>query len=208
MIAQKETKNYNKDCKAFIKNPDAILDKTETTDEEISNGIRKISNKSAALLLFWVEIYRRSRNNKYDIKELKYTYSLEHIMPQKWEEYWKNIPQKKNPDGSTMTEEEAKSDRTNKIYWIGNMTLLTSSLNSALRNYVFEKKMNGEGRKKGIKAYATLSITKDDIVEPYDKGDKNWDEEKIIKRTNNLEKEIMEIWNFQVEEKLHENTTK
>ena len=208
MIAQKETKNYNKDCKAFINNPDAILDKIETTDEEISNGIRKTSNKKAALLLFWIELYRRSIDDKYDTKELKYAYSLEHIMPQKWEEYWKNIPQKTNLDGSTMTEQEAKRDRTNKIYWIGNMTLLTSSLNSALRNYVFEKKMNGEGRKKGIRAYATLSITKDDIVEPYVQGEKNWNEDKIIKRTNKLEKEIMEIWNLQGEEKLHENTTK
>ncbi|NLH40169.1 MAG: DUF262 domain-containing protein [Elusimicrobia bacterium] len=197
MIAQKETKNYNKDCKTFIKNPDAILNKIETTDEEISNGIRKISNKNAALLLFWIELYRRNRNERYDIKELKYTYSLEHIMPQKWEEYWKDIPQKTNPDGLPMTEEETKRDRSNKIYWIGNMTLLTSSLNSALHNYAFEKKMNGEGRKKGIKAYAELSITKEDIVEPYDKGDRNWDEEKIIKRTNNLEQEIMKIWNLQ-----------
>lgn len=195
MIAQKETKNYNKDCKTFINNPNAILDKIETTDEEISNGIRKISNKNAALLLFWIELYRR-RNNKYDERELKYTYSLEHIMPQKWEEYWKNMPKKYKPDGSEMSIEEASKDRNEKINWIGNMTLLTSSLNSALRNYDFEKKMNGEGRKKGIRAYASLSITKDDIVEPYDKGDKNWDEDKIIKRTNKLEKEIMEIWNF------------
>lgn len=194
MIAQKETKNYNKDCKTFINNPDIIQDKIETTNEEISNGIRKISNKNAALLLFWIELYRRNRNDRYDIKELKYTYSLEHIMPQKWEEYWKNIPQKKNLDGSTMTEEEKKRDRANKIYWIGNMTLLTSSLNSALRNYDFEKKINGEGGKKGMRAYAELLITRDDIITPFDKGDKIWNETKIEERTKKLEGEIKQIW--------------
>jgi uncharacterized protein with ParB-like and HNH nuclease domain len=195
MIARQETKNYNKYCKEFIKDPNSILEKLkETTDEDISNGLRKISNKNATLLLFWVELYRRHKGT-YDVKELKFTYSLEHIMPQKWEEHWKDIPEKYKPDGSKMTEEEAKKDRYEKVYWIGNMTLLRSSLNSALRNYTFEKKMEGEGRKKGIKTYADLSITKDDIVEPYNKGDKNWDENKIEERTNKLGKEIKEIWN-------------
>ena len=210
MIAQQTTKNYNKYCKEFIKNPPSIITEKlrETTDDDILNGLKRISNKNASLLLFWVELYRRNKDNKYDTKELKFTYSLEHIMPQKWEEYWKNIPEKYKPDGSKMTDEETKKDRNEKIYWIGNMTLLRSNLNSALRNHTFEKKMEGEGGKKGIKAYADLSITKDDIVEPYDKGDKNWDEDKIEERTNKLGKEIKEIWNFQLEENLHENTTK
>lgn len=195
MIAQHETKNYNKYCKEFIKNSSSIIDKlNETTDEDVLNGLKKISNKDASLLLFWVELYRRSKDNRYDTKELKYTYSLEHIMPQKWEEHWKEMPQKYKPDGTEMNEEEAKKDRNEKIYWIGNMTLLKSDLNRDLRNYSFEKKMEGEGRKKGIKAYADLSITKDDIVEPYDRGDKNWNEEKIKERTEKIAKEIKEIW--------------
>lgn len=194
-ITKQETKSYNKLCKDFIKNPDLIINKlNEITNDQISNGFGSISNKNAALLLFWVELNRRNRDRRYDIKELKYNYSLEHIMPQKWEEHWKDIPKKHNADGSEMTEEEAKKDRYNKVYWIGNMTLLMSCLNSALRNYVFEKKMNGEGRKKGIKAYAELSITKDDIVTPFENGDIIWDENKIIARTANIENEINQIW--------------
>lgn len=194
MISNQETKSYNKLCKDFIENPDSIVDKLrETTNEQISNGLKSILNKNAALLLFWVELNRR-KDRRYDMRELKYTYSLEHIMPQKWEEHWKDIPKKYNADGSEMTDEELKKDRFNKVYWIGNMTLLTSSLNSALRNYVFEKKMNGEGRKKGIKAYADLSITKDDIVTPFENGDTVWDEYKIIARTDKIEKEINQIW--------------
>jgi hypothetical protein len=195
MIAQQETKNYNKYCKEFITKPDSILEKLkETTDAKISNGLRSISNKNAALLLFWVELSRRSMDKRYDIKELKYNYSLEHLMPQKWEEYWKDIPKKYIADDKEMNAEQAKKDRYDKIYWIGNMTLLTSSLNSTLRNYIFEKKMNGEGRKRGIKAYAELSITKDDIVTPFEKGETVWEENKIIARTANLEKEINQIW--------------
>jgi len=198
MIAQHETKNYNKYCKEFIHNSDSIISKLrETTDKDITNGLRRISNKNAALLLFWVELWRRIKDEKYDTKELKYTYSLEHIMPQKWEEYWKKIPEKYNTDGSKMSDEEAKKDREEKIYWIGNMTLLRTNLNSALQNYTFEKKMEGEG-KRGIKAYADLSITKDDIVKPYDDGDKKWDEKKIVERTNKLEREIKGIFDFSI----------
>lgn len=195
MISNQETKSYNKLCKDFINNHNLIEDKLkETTNDQISNGLRSISNKNAALLLFWVELYRRNKDRKYDLKELKYTYTLEHIMPQKWEEHWKDIPKKYNADGSEMTGEEAKKDRASKVYWIGNMTLLTSSLNPALRNHAFEKKMNGEGQKRGIKAYADLSITKDDIVTSFERGDTIWDEHKIIERTAKIEEEIQEIW--------------
>ena len=74
------------------------------------------------------------------------------------------------------------------------MTLLTSSLNSSLRNYEFERKINGDGKKKGMKSYADLSITKDDIIKHFDEADKIWDEEKIAKRTKTLSEEILKIW--------------
>lgn len=54
--------------------------------------------------------------------------------------------------------------------------------------------MAGDGRKKGVKAYASLSITRDDIVEPFDRGDMIWDETKIAKRTDALSKEVLGIW--------------
>ncbi len=97
-----------------------------------------------------------------------------------------------------MNAEELKTDRFEKIYWIGNMTLLTSSLNPSLRNYTFERKIEGDGRKKGMKAYSDLSITKD-IVAAYDAGDKTWDEKKIISRTELLESEINDFWSDQRE---------
>ena len=129
------------------------------------------------------------------MKELKYSYSLEHIMPQKWEQYWGGVPQKFKPDGVSMSQEEATRDRYEKVYSIGNMTLLTTALNSSLRNFEFSRKVEGEGRKRGIKQYASLSITQDDIVKPYDLGDRRiWDEEKIISRTGKLESEILAIW--------------
>jgi uncharacterized protein with ParB-like and HNH nuclease domain len=196
MVAHQETKNYNKWCKEFIRNRDSILDKlSETSDEDMSNGLRGISNWSAALLLFWVELSRRSRDKNYHDKvELNYAYSLEHIMPQKWEEYWKDIPQKHNSDGLAMGAEDAKKDRSEKVYWIGNMTLLKTALNTVLRNYPFDKKVNGEGRRKGMRVYASLSITQDDIIAAFDRGETTWNEKRIEDRTQKIEGEIRAIW--------------
>jgi hypothetical protein len=195
MITKSETKNYNKMCKEFIKDNSAIDSKlAEQTDDEVKNGLTSIVNKNAALLLFWIELYRRAKDNKQSVKELKYNYSLEHLMPQKWEEYWSNVTVV-DADGNAITNKEtAKIERNSKIYQIGNMTLLNSSLNTSLRNYEFDRKIQGEGRKKGIKDYADLSITKFDILTPYENGDKIWNEKKIIDRTESLATDIIKIW--------------
>jgi hypothetical protein len=195
VLSRQETKSFNKRCRDFLARADALMAAmSETSDEEVLAGLKGISNKNAALVLFWIELYRRSLDPKYDTKELKYDYSLEHVMPQKWEAHWNDMPEKRNADGTVMSFEGAKKDRYEKVYWLGNMTLLTSSLNSALKNYCFEKKMNGEGRKKGIRQYASLFITKDDLVSPFEKGDTVWDEGKIEARTARLGQEILDIW--------------
>ncbi len=197
MIAKSETKSYNKFCKELIVD-ETLLDTklSEVDDNAVIGGLQNIANKYAALILFWIELYRRDNDKKFPIKDLKFCYSLEHVMPQKWEEHWSIVPVR-NDDGTTIIDtEQAKRIRVSKIYSIGNMTLLTSSLNSALRNYPFEKKVLGEGKKKGIKSYADLSVTKDDIVDVFDGGDRIWDEIKIQNRTIALTKEILALWSF------------
>ena len=185
-------KNYNKFIKQFIKDP-ANLQKevAEITKEDIKIGFRKVPNKLASLILFWIELYKRFKDEKSDITALKYTYTLEHIMPVKWEEYWNfsNVP---HPD-SSLSDAEKEKDRKEKIYWLGNMTLLKSRLNTSIRNYDFERKINGEGTKKGIRHYADLLITKE-VVEKFDQGDKIWNEEKIKNRTEEFINTFFKIW--------------
>ena len=202
VITKKETKSYNKVCKEFIK--DNKLIDIKVNDAELDNfnvisSLQTISNKNASLLLFWVELYRRHNDSKESLKDLKYSYSLEHIMPHKWREFWNTVDyvdsngDKIDTSDSTKLE-MAMKERDSKILSIGNMTLLNSSLNTSLRNYVFETKIEGEGRKKGIRAYNDLRITKDDILGPYESGDKVWNEKKIIDRTTLISSEIVNIW--------------
>lgn len=194
-VCNSETKNYNKLCKEFISDS-SRLDTTlaETSDVDFKSALQRINNKPAAMLLFWVELYRRSKDNRYDRDELKYTYTLEHVMPQKWEEFWSSVPVIGDDESVIADPELAKQYRYRIIYSIGNMTLLKSSLNTALRNYEFKRKVEGEGRKRGIKHYAELRITKLDIVAPFDSGDQTWNETKIRKRTVEITGDVLTIW--------------
>lgn len=195
MITKSETKSYNKMCKEFIKDNSTVDAKIlEQTNNEVLNGLSSISNKNATLLLFWVELYRRANDSKQSIKELKYNYSLEHIMPQKWEEYWSKVDVVDNTSNIIADRDLAKKERYSKIYSIGNMTLLNSSLNTSLRNFEFSRKIEGEGKKRGIRHYADLGITRFDILKVYDSGDKVWNENKITSRTNTLANDILTIW--------------
>lgn len=195
LIAKREVKSYNKLCKDLINDFNIIDAKiAEVVDVDVVDGLKSINNKNASLVLFWIELYRRHGDQLRSVKELKYNYSLEHILPQKWEEHWGNIPVKDEAGNQINDEGAAKAERYRKCYCLGNMTLLNSRLNTALRNYTFERKVNGEGRKKGMKAYADLSITKDDIIIPYDNGAQTWDETNINARTVSLAASVLEIW--------------
>lgn len=195
MIAGFETKSYNKPCKEFISNENVDDKIASIGDDDVSTGLERISNKNASLLLFWIELFRRYKDSKQSVRELKFDYSLEHLMPQKWEDHWSSVPIL--DDGGKIIEnpENAKAHRNKRIYSIGNMTLLNSRLNTSLRNFAFDRKIEGAGRMKGIRQYSELWITKDDIISRYDSGNKTWDEKSIFDRTRALGQEILKIWN-------------
>ncbi len=195
MLAGEGAAGINKVVGDIILDPSSMSQRiAEVSDEEVRAAMRGITNKRAALLLFWVELARRARDSKFDEKRLSFTYTLEHVMPQKWQTHWSDLPQKLRPDGSPMGPDEAARDRTAKVYWLGNMTLLSGNLNAALKNAPLKKKLLGDGRKKGMTHYASLSITRRDLIEAFEKGDIVWNEARIEARTRALEDEVLAIW--------------
>jgi len=69
VLAQEETKNFNRLARDFITNPGALgTEAKQTTDEEVVNKLKAISNKNAALVLFWIELRRRSLDKKWFIR--------------------------------------------------------------------------------------------------------------------------------------------
>lgn len=196
LITKTSIKNFNKDCTTFIndKTGNEIKNRIKAFETaQIESGIREnVSNKLGAVILFWIELKRRT-DPKYDPKILQFNYQLEHIMPQKWEENWKDIPYVDENGNLLPNDEESKRKRYAKIYSLGNMTLLNGRLNVAISNNNFQKKMEGNGRLKGVKHYNYLSITQDDVVKIYD-DNKPWNEQTIHEREIKLGKEVVELW--------------
>ncbi|MDR3693420.1 DUF262 domain-containing HNH endonuclease family protein [Mucilaginibacter sp.] len=131
-----------------------------------------LSNPNAREILFCISLYQIF-NPKNDIGKLSSSsYSVEHMMPQKWETNWS----KPGMDDAT------KMLRYKKLKTLGNLTLVTKSLNSSMKNAAWEKK------KKALKEFSLLKLTTDyiDIIE--------WDEIKIQSRSEDLASMALKIW--------------
>ena len=144
------------------------------------------------MILFCIELYRR-RAAAVDVKALEYTYTLEHIMPRKWEKDWSDVPIVDNGTTLLATSPEGMQFRNNAVQSLGNKTLLTTNLNSSVKNACFVKKIQGDGdHKPGYEGLTSLFITKEVIDRS--KTDPVWDEAHIFERCTSLFKEFVEIW--------------
>lgn len=192
-ICKGSTKNFNNECIQLVedrKTPQEILESCQYISEgNFVNGLRRMTtNKLPTLLLFWVELYQRNQLNV-DIKILKYEYTLEHIMPQKWAQNWYDVPVYDTDGNEVEDADEIERVRSHAIYEIGNMTLLNSKLNTSISNGNFKDKINGKNGRKGIKNLADIRLTREVIDNNTD-----WNELKIYKRTAELENLIRLIW--------------
>lgn len=199
MITGYSTKNYNKECIDFIKEESKVsAELSSVSDGAVLSGLKDIGNKNATLLLFWIELHRRC-DPKFDTKTLQYNYTLENIMPQKWEENWHSVPYKDANNNTLANTDENSKNRYAAIKSLGNMTLLNGRLNASISNSTFKEKIEGrkeKGKKeiKGVKHYATLSITRNDIINDIYEATKEWNEYEIFQREKKLGKEVLEIW--------------
>lgn len=131
-----------------------------------------ISNAHAREILFCISLYH-IYNPKSDIARLSSSsYSTEHMMPQKWQTNW----------NKEEMDEIAEIKRNKKLKTLGNLTLVTKSLNSSMKNAAWDKK------KKELKKYSLLKITTD-----YTENDE-WDEVKIDGRASDLAAIALQIW--------------
>ena len=158
-----------------------------------ANAARIKNRETAKILLFCIELYRRS-DPKHDINALQYNYTLEHIMPQKWETNWSSVPiyteDRKIFSGS---KEEGRLIRNAAVYSLGNMILLKDKLNTSVSNNSFELKIKGCGNHKGYQEYATMLLAKE-IVDEYTNGQSEWNEKRIYDRLQSLMKDALIIW--------------
>ena len=192
--------DYTKKCRLLMKKGAKVLIGTELvseesrlSDEDILPYLFSISDDAARLILFCIELYRCQDERK-DITSLEYRYSLEHIMPQKWETHWGEIPVVKNGVILAPKSDEGIRFRDERVQALGNKTLLTFRLNASLQNETFQNKIEStDPVRPGYRSHTSLSITRE-LVDRFDQGNQTWNEQDIESRTNQFYKEFLEIW--------------
>jgi len=195
ILTKKYMKDFSKLSYAAIQDDSIIQEKSkEITNEMLRESIKTgLSNKTGKMLLFWVELYRRNKVQA-EVQALQYSFQLEHIMPKKWTEHWKEVPFVDENQNVIENKVEGAKIRTKKITSIGNMTLLMGKLNPLIANHIFKLKMEGLGRKHGIIKNSPLLITQDDVVKTVYNNKNNWNEAEIYKREKILFSDIIDIW--------------
>lgn len=205
-IYKAKTKNYNKVCDTLmsVENPVQYLESYNDSEElglnEFPVGLKRIYNKPAILILFLLELIRRNGEEAKYPGGMKYVLSLEHIMPKAWEKNWSKVSsfrwQEATGEYEQVTEySELIENRKNMITSIGNMTLLTSGLNSAIGNAAFPEKIMGNGKYDGYKKYVGSLTIAQDIIEVYEQN-KQWDERNIIARNHSIFNELNQHYKF------------
>lgn len=200
-LVGKGVQDYAIKCDKILHEQDGLMNEliremadslSEINNKSLANAIQKIkNNENAKIVLYNVELYRRN-DEKYDIKDFPYIFTLEHILPRKWEKNWQEV-EIYNRNKEFVEGEEAKEIRGQAVLSLGNMLLLTSKLNTSISNNTFKVKIEGNGRYQGYRKYTDLCLTKEIITE-YDSGRTVWDERRIVQREQELLSDVLKIW--------------
>ncbi|HSD15581.1 MAG TPA: DUF262 domain-containing HNH endonuclease family protein [Flavobacterium sp.] len=197
MVCHETTKNYNQlfserlisnniitrdVLKVHIENQSDKIN-FMPTDSNLEFGFKnsKLVNKQAAGILYLIESMVRDRSKQSTSLLGLDRYSLEHVMPKKWENNWAQV-------GS----EEEKSNRNKTLLTLGNLTIVTTSLNASMRDADWKTKKNGRGEKHGLRHFASGIETFSPFLEKAD-----WDENVINERAEFLFIKAKEIWRNQ-----------
>lgn len=198
-ILQKTTKRYNYFFADIVRtirssSPEAVVEavtnllRSQTADtsywpddDDVKAELRTRNmyhrRPRGRMILEAVEDYYRGWTNSGSSKSqtprtLRMVYSVEHLIPQGWEKNWPL------PAGTTP------QMRTKNVHLLGNLTLVTKSLNSSLSNDKWEKKKETlSERDIGFMNKRIISERPND-----------WCDQDVEERTRELENVILQLW--------------
>ena len=165
--------------KDYIENKGEIQALSLPNDDRIRESLLDTDhpNKRGLAILFLMETRLRSgrphATKLYPFEE----YSLEHLMPKKYEKNWPLI------DGY---DEDARKFLINTL---GNMAILPQRLNSSISNAKWKVKKEGNKKQNGIAYYASDLVTLKNVIKK-----KDWNEATIIERAEWLAEVAVRIW--------------
>ena len=166
---------------SFLKNQ-GVQSRYWPDDNEVQTELRselvyrKLRRPRLRMVLEAIEDHRRGwvkgQEGFGGARVLRGKYAIEHVMPQQWSKKWSL--------GAGTTEVE----RDRLIHTIGNLTLLTSRLNSGVSNGNWQEKSDG------LRQHDVLKLNRDLL----EKGSSGWDHDLIRDRSEELIRDILSIW--------------
>ncbi len=196
MVVKETTKNYNQffterlignkilSKLKFLEFLEKRNDKINflPNNDELKEGFEKsiLINKYSAGVLYLIESKIRDRSRQATQLLGINKYSLEHLMPKKWENNWDKV-----------INNEAEDFRNRKLLTLGNLAIITQSLNASIRDSNWETKKRGKGSNQGLMRYSAGMETLSSYLEIVD-----WNESEIEKRALDLYKHALDIWKF------------
>lgn len=128
-----------------------------------------------------VALDRAFEDKKSESLTLDSKLTIEHIMPQTWEDHW---PLTSTSTLDQLERQESEDVRNTKIHTFGNLTLVTGSLNPSLSNSGWETK------RPEILKFSKLNLTR------YFHDKLTWSEAEIDERGKALFEKALEIWPY------------
>lgn len=119
--------------------------------------------------------YTRVRSGSAEQRCTRNTLTLEHVMPQSWEANW------------PLGDDETTDERGRRIQYLGNLTLLTTKLNSRVSNGPW---LGAEGKKAALHLQSSLLLNAG-VEQRYGA---EWNVESIHLRNSDLVERIIAIW--------------
>ena len=194
MVVHATTKNYNqlftdRLISHQILSKQGFTDFLETqsekinflpTDAELKDGFHSaiLVNEPSAGILYLLESKVRNRSLQSTQVLGISKYSLEHLMPKKWENHWGKVS---NP--------EDRIKRNRKLLTLGNLTIITQSLNATIRDSSWAVKKKGKGDKKGLLQYSSGLETISKYLQLTE-----WNETEIETRATDLYDQAKKVW--------------
>lgn len=192
MVVHATTKNYNNLYTSLILNQvcDAdtlskrLLEADDSasyvpSDADLENGFyfSKLYNLQTRGILYLIESGIRPANSATILLGFD-GYSLEHLIPKKWRNNWEPL----------QTEELAK-ERDSKLLTLGNLAIITQSLNASIRDANWATKKTGKKNRLGLNICADGLLTLSDALEKDD-----WNESEIDSRAQWLFTQARNLW--------------
>ncbi len=191
MLVRATTKNYNRLFTSLIlnevKDAEALRKALEANDEattympgdaEVRSAFEEscLYNLQSKGVLYLLESAIRPGMSSTALLGFN-QYTLEHMMPKKWRNKWGAL------------DEEAATRRDRKLLTLGNLAIITHSLNASIRDADWTTKKQGKGYKDGLALCAAGLATMAGALEK-----ESWGEGDIADRAEWLADKALEVW--------------